>query len=77
MPRVAPPITVSDDERIVLLRWSKGRRTPARLALRAKIVLRAAAAWLNMALAAQLGTRETTLGLWRRRFAQQPTAAIE
>jgi hypothetical protein len=30
---------VSDDERIVLLRWSKGRRTPARLVRRAKIVV--------------------------------------
>ena len=77
MPRVAPAITVSDDDRIVLLRWSKGRRTPARLVRRAKIVLRAADGWLNMAIAVELGTREKTVGLWRRRFAEQGTAGIE
>ena len=58
MPRVAPTITVSDDDRFVLLRWSKGRRTPARLVRRAKIVLRAADGWLNMAIAVELGTKE-------------------
>ena len=56
MSRVAPAITVSDDERIVLLRWSKGRRTPARLVRRAKIVLRAADGWLTAASAVELGT---------------------
>ena len=39
MPRVAPIVTVSDEDRIVLLQWSRGRRTPARLVQRAKIVL--------------------------------------
>ena len=77
MPRVAPTITVSDDDRIVLLRWSRGRRTPARLVRRAKIVLHAADGWLNAAIAVELGTREKTVGLWRRRFAEQGTAGIE
>ena len=58
MSRVAPALTVSDDERIVLLRWSKGRRTPARLVRRAKIVLRAADGWLTAASAGELGTRK-------------------
>ena len=77
MPRVAPAVTVSDDERIVLLRWSKGRRTPARLVRRAKIVLRAADGWLNAAIAVELGTQEKTVGLWRRRFAERGTAGIK
>jgi len=77
MPRVAPTIIVSDDDRIVLLRWSRGRRTPARLVRRAKIVLRAADGWLNTAIATELRTREKTVGLWRRRFAEQGTAGIE
>jgi len=77
MPRVASPITVSDDDRAVLLRWSKGRRTPARLVRRAKIVLRAADGWLNTAIAVELGIREKTVGLWRRRFAEYGTAGIE
>lgn len=77
MSRVAPALTVSDDERIVLLRWSKGRRTPARLVRRAKIVLRAADGWLTAASAGELGTQEKTVGLWRRRLAAQGPAGIE
>ena len=69
MPRVAPTITVPDDDRVVLLRWWRGRRT--------KSVLRAADGWLNTAIATELGTREKTVGLWRRRFAEQVTAGIE
>ena len=77
MPRVAPTIAVSDDDRIVLLLWSKGRRTLARLVRRAKIVLHSADGWLNTAIATELRTREKTVGLWRRRFAEQGTAGIE
>ncbi len=77
MSRVAPALTVSDDERIVLLRWSKGRRTPARLVRRAKIVLRAADGWLTAASAVELGTQEKTVGLCRRRLSAQGPAGIE
>ncbi len=70
MPRAARPVTLSDDDRKVLLQWSKGRRTPARLVRRTRIVLRAADGWLNTAIASDLGTREKTVGLWRRRFAE-------
>jgi len=40
--RVACKIDLIGDERVILTRWSRGRRTPARLVLRAKIVLAAA-----------------------------------
>ena len=40
--RVAPQIVLDDDERKILQRGSRGRSTPARLVLRAKIVLLAA-----------------------------------
>ena len=68
---------LSDAERTVLRQWSRGRRTPTRLVRRARIVLRAADGWLNTAIAADLGIREKTVGLWRRRFAEQRTAGIE
>ena len=77
MPRVAASIMLSDAERTVLRQWSRGRRTPTRLVRRARIVLRAADGWLNTAIAADLGIREKTVGLWRRRFAEQRTAGIE
>ena len=51
MPRVAASFTLSDEERKVLLQWSRGRRTPARLVRRARIVLRAADGWLNTTIA--------------------------
>jgi hypothetical protein len=40
--RVATPISLTDEERVLLTKWSRGRSTPARLVLRAKIVLAAA-----------------------------------
>jgi len=39
--RVAVPITLTKDERRELQKFARGRSTPARLVLRAKIVLRA------------------------------------
>ena len=77
MPRIAPLVTLSDADRTVLLRWARGRSTPARLVRRAKVVLRAADGWLNTAIAAELSTREKTVGLWRRRFAEHGIAGIE
>ncbi|MBU4273945.1 MAG: hypothetical protein KKE86_12475 [Planctomycetes bacterium] len=40
--KTAPTNVLSDDERKLLATWSRGRSTPARLVLRAKIVLAAA-----------------------------------
>ena len=77
MPRIAPAIALSDDERKLLRQWSRGRRTPVRLMRRASIVLRAADGWLNTTIASDLGIREKTVGLWRRRFAEQRTAGIQ
>ena len=67
--RVATPITLSTEEHASLERWSRGRSTPARLVLRAKIVLLAAAGQANNDIAARLGTDRQTVGRWRRRFA--------
>ncbi len=49
-------ITLTAEERGALVRWSRGRSTPARQVLRAKIVLLAADGLMNMEIAAQLGT---------------------
>jgi len=40
--RRAPQLHVTHDEHMQLQHWAKGRRTPVRLALRAKIILLAA-----------------------------------
>ena len=67
--RVAPSITLSADERSQLETWSRGRSTPQRLVLRARIVLRAADGRDNQEIAEELQTRPNTVGLWRQRFA--------
>lgn len=73
----APVIKLTDDERRVLMSWSRGRSTPARLVLRAKIVLAAAEGAMNKIIAIQVGTSKKTVSLWRNRFAQRRLAGIE
>ena len=63
--RVAVPITLTDDERRALQRFARGRSTPARLVLRANIVLHAADGALNEEIAKTLGVQERTVGLSR------------
>lgn len=75
--RIAPAITPTDAELETLERWSRGRRTPARNVLRAKIVLLAAKGMLNLDIAEQLGTSRQTVGLWRNRFAETGIPGIE
>lgn len=74
--RRAPAIHLSDSDRNVLEQWARGRRTPARQVLRAKIVLLAAEGLENQEIAARLSTAKPTVGLWRRRFASAGLAGI-
>jgi transposase len=75
--KTGPVITLADDERQTLVSWSRGRSTPARLVLRAKIVLAAAEGTMNKDIAIQVGTSKKTVSLWRNRFAQARLAGIE
>ena len=67
--RVASPIALLPEERSELESWARGRSTPHRLVLRARIVLRAAQGHRNQEIAEELDTRPNTVGLWRERFA--------
>ena len=75
--RIAPAIVVSDEDRRTLQRWARGRTTPARLVLRAKIVLLAAAGKLNKEIALELKTGMKTVCQWRSRFAERGLTGIE
>lgn len=75
--RIAPRVEISDEERATLTRWSRGRRTPARLVLRAKIVLQAAEGKRNDEIAEDVNTGRDTVGLWRSRFLKLRLAGIE
>jgi len=74
--RVAPKITLNQDDRQLLRRWAKGRSTPARLVLRARIVLSAAEGKENKVIAKELGTNRPLVGKWRARFAQGGIAVL-
>jgi len=75
--RIATTIALNDMDRELLQRWSRGRSTPARLVLRARIVLRAADGARNDVIAAELGTNRLLVGKWRNRFAECGLAGIE
>ena len=75
--RIAPAIVISDEDRRTLQRWSRGRTTPTRLVLRAKIVLLATDGMLNKDSAVELQTGMKTVCQWRSRFAKAGLAGIE
>ena len=75
--RVAPKITLTDADRQTLERWAKGRSTPARLVLRARIVLAAAEGKENQTIAEELRVNRLLVGKWRKRFAAAGLAGIE
>lgn len=75
--RVAVSIELTDEERVTLTKWSRGRSTPARLVQRAQIVLLAGDGLQNKQIAAELGCKRETAAKWRNRFAQRRLAGIE
>jgi transposase len=75
--RVARTITLTEEQRRTLTKWTRGRSTPARQVLRAKIVLAAADGRENKDIAAELGCTRRTVGTWRNRFAEHGLTGIE
>jgi transposase len=69
--RVPTALDLSEAERTELESWARRRKTAQALALRARIVLQAAAGLTNTAIAAELGIAKHTVGKWRERFARQ------
>lgn len=74
---MAQRVVLSPEERAVLEKWARGRSTPQRLVLRAKVVLRAADGVQNNAIATELKTRPDTVALWRKRFHANRLPGIE
>ena len=75
--RRAVEIELTEEERATLLKWSRGKRTQARVVVRAKIVLAAADGKLNKQIAEELGVSQPTVGKWRDRFSEQRLPGIE
>lgn len=75
--RRAPIVTISEADRPTLERWGRGRTTPTRLVLRARIVLAAAKGQDNETIAQELDAWPQVVGKWRARYARLGIAGIE
>jgi FixJ family two-component response regulator len=75
----APAVSLSDQQRQDLLRLVGAHSTPQALVRRARIVLRAADRDrpTNLRIAQELGCKNDTVGLWRRRFAARGLAGLQ
>ena len=69
MARVAPAVLLDAGTRSTLTGWSQARSTPQALAVRSRIVLRAAEGQSNQQIASELELPEVTVSKWRRAFA--------
>src|SRR3712207_1692123 len=66
--RPRQPLTVREEEREVLLRWSRRPKSPHSIAQRARIVLLAGDGMSNVAVAERVGVNQATVVKWRKRF---------
>jgi len=79
MPRGRPhkaPLTVSDQDRIQLLRWTRRTKSSNGLARRADIVLRCADGLSSSKVAAELRVTNNTVCKWRSRYIEQGLAGL-
>ena len=74
--RVAVQVVLSREEREELERLAGGRKVPARVVERARIVLLAAEGKQNQEIARLCGVTRRTASLWRRRFVEKRIAGI-
>ena len=74
--RIAPTVSVTDEQRKQLRAWASGRRTPVRLAQRAKIILLAADGITDKDIAADQHCGRRTVARWRARFIVQGIEGI-
>ena len=75
--RVAPSVILSAEEQTTLTSWARGRSTPHRLVMRARIILRAAEGLQDKAIAEELAISRATCALWRRRFLAHRLPGLE
>ena len=62
---------MSDEDRVVLERWSKRPKTPMSVAQRARIVLLAADGLNNNEVADKVGVNQATVVKWRKRYVER------
>jgi transposase len=75
--RIAPQVVLTIDQKAKLETYARGRRMPARLVLRAKIVLLAAEGKQDLEIARLLSIVPRTAARWRSRFLYNGIAGLE
>jgi transposase len=75
--RIAPQVVLTIDQRTKLETYARGRRIPARLVLRAKIVLLASEGKQDIEIARLLSIVPRTAARWRSRFLRNGIAGLE
>lgn len=69
--RPRQPLSVTNEERVVLVRWSRRPKSPHSIAQRARIVLLAADGLSNNAVADKVDVHQATVVKWRKRFLER------
>jgi transposase len=75
--RVAPVISLTDEQHSELIKLARSKRTSVRLAQRAQIVLLAAQGLHNKGIAEQLGIGRVQVARWRERYLESGLQGIE
>jgi len=75
--RVAPRVELTDEQRQILQRWSRGRSLPARQVERARVVLLAADGKQDLEIAAEIGISNQKAARWRKRFLKLGLIGLE
>ena len=66
--RVAPTVTLGEEQQKTLEQWARGRSLPARMVERSRIILLAAAGKQDLEIAGELGISNQKAARWRKRF---------
>ena len=76
MPAQLPALSLSDHDREQIGRWVRAQGTPQQVVVRSRIVLAAAAAQSDSAIAHELAINRKTVMVWRARFAEHGLASL-
>ena len=74
--RVAPKIELTAEEKTTLTAWAKGRKTPVRMAERARVLLLAAEGKRDLDIASELSITPAKGARWRKRFLVKGLAGL-
>lgn len=74
--RVAPKIELTAEEKVTLTTWANGRKTPVRMAERARVLLLAAEGKRDLEIASELSITPAKAARWRKRFLLKGLAGL-